>query len=85
MFFIFFYFRPTLKLKAVLMCMIFIHSVQNSFTYWLDSTDWHSIEPKRRQWILDNTHTLQNKRLGCFCKPKACHGDVLTSIADHIG
>ncbi len=21
--------------------------------------------------------TLKGKRLGCFCKPKACHGDVI--------
>ena len=22
---------------------------------------------------------LQGKRLGCFCKPKSCHGDVIAS------
>lgn len=21
--------------------------------------------------------TLEGKRLGCFCKPKACHGDII--------
>lgn len=25
--------------------------------------------------------TLHNKRLGCHCAPKACHGDVLTAAA----
>tara|TARA_Y100001951_G_scaffold20673_1_gene15649 strand:- start:215 stop:529 length:315 start_codon:yes stop_codon:yes gene_type:complete len=25
---------------------------------------------------------LLNKRLGCFCKPKACHGDVLKKYAE---
>lgn len=25
---------------------------------------------------------LKGKRLGCCCKPKACHGDVLARIAD---
>lgn len=25
---------------------------------------------------------LQGKRLGCFCKPKECHGDYLAQIAD---
>ena len=25
---------------------------------------------------------LQGKRLGCYCAPKACHGDVLTELAN---
>tara|TARA_B100000959_G_C14935691_1_gene605642 strand:+ start:679 stop:945 length:267 start_codon:yes stop_codon:yes gene_type:complete len=25
---------------------------------------------------------LLNKRLGCFCKPKACHGDILKRYAE---
>lgn len=25
---------------------------------------------------------LQGKKLGCFCKPKGCHGDYLAQIAD---
>ena len=25
---------------------------------------------------------LRNKKLGCWCKPKACHGDVLAEIAN---
>lgn len=25
---------------------------------------------------------LKGKALGCFCKPKACHGDVLKRYAD---
>src|SRR5258707_5579815 len=25
---------------------------------------------------------LRGKRLGCWCKPKACHGDVLARLAD---
>ncbi len=25
---------------------------------------------------------LKGKRLGCWCKPKACHGDVLAKLAD---
>ena len=26
-------------------------------------------------------HKLTGKRLGCFCKPQACHGDIL---ADYL-
>jgi len=43
-----------------------------------------------RQWIMQQPHllallpTLRGKRLGCFCKPAACHGDVLAALADAI-
>ena len=33
--------------------------------------------------ILD-LKTLKGKRLGCYCKPKACHGDILAAIANLI-
>jgi hypothetical protein len=43
-----------------------------------------------REWItngdgmhlLDDIHELKNKTLGCWCKPLACHGDVLAELAD---
>lgn len=30
--------------------------------------------------LLNDLHELSGKRLGCFCKPKACHGDVLLEL-----
>lgn len=27
---------------------------------------------------------LKGKRLGCYCKPKACHGDILAEIVNLI-
>lgn len=41
---------------------------------------------KYREWILTQPHllaqlpTLKGKRLGCWCFPKACHGDVLIEL-----
>ena len=43
---------------------------------------------KYKQWItqgngkylLSDLHELQGKTLGCFCKPQACHGDVLVEL-----
>jgi hypothetical protein len=42
-----------------------------------------------RQWIWTQPDLLkclkvelQGKRLGCWCKPEACHGDVLVELAD---
>ncbi len=43
---------------------------------------------KYRTWIMSKPEllaqvkTLNGKRLGCWCKPQACHGDVLAEIAD---
>ena len=41
-----------------------------------------------REWILtqpnllESLHELRGKRLGCFCKPQMCHGDVLVDLVD---
>ena len=41
---------------------------------------------KYREWILTQTallndlHELKDKRLGCWCKPQSCHGDVLVEL-----
>jgi hypothetical protein len=32
--------------------------------------------------LLVNLYKLKGKRLGCFCKPKACHGDVLVELIE---
>jgi hypothetical protein len=44
-----------------------------------------------REWImtqpdlLADLHELKGKRLGCWCKPSACHGDVLAKLVDDMG
>lgn len=59
----------------------------NPFKLGLDGTRLEVIE-KYRQWILNNPellsqlHELEGKRLGCWCKPKACHGDVLVELIE---
>jgi len=41
---------------------------------------------KYEEWILNqpellkDLHELKDKTLGCWCKPKACHGDVLKKL-----
>lgn len=32
--------------------------------------------------LLRQLHTLKGKTLGCWCKPQACHGDILALLAD---
>lgn len=36
------------------------------------------------QHLLNDLHELQNKTLGCFCKPQACHGDILVELVDTL-
>lgn len=33
-----------------------------------------------RKDLIDAVSELKGKRLGCFCKPLACHGDVLVEL-----
>lgn len=52
------------------------------------ATREESIE-KYRQWILTQGHLLvrigelKGKVLGCWCKPAACHGDVLVDLIEN--
>lgn len=36
----------------------------------------------RRDDLLSAASTLNGHTLGCFCKPLACHGDILARLAD---
>lgn len=46
---------------------------------------------KYRRWLMKNSELLaalpelRGKRLGCYCKPQACHGDILADLADRPG
>jgi hypothetical protein len=47
--------------------------------------DWLSGQPELLRYI---RQTLPGKRIGCFCSPRPCHGDVLSEVAaglwDHL-
>jgi len=59
----------------------------NCFVIGKDGTRKEVVE-KYRQWVLQQPELmaslgeLKGKRLGCWCKPHACHGDVLAELAD---
>lgn len=48
--------------------------------------DRASVISKYRRWVMTKPELmaalpeLAGKRLGCFCKPLACHGDVLLEL-----
>lgn len=52
------------------------------FREWLEGDRWGHVSPARRVWILDSLPHIKGKVLGCWCKPKPCHGDVLAELAD---
>jgi len=61
----------------------------NPFLIGRDGTRTEVIE-KYRQWIqtqpqlLTQLPMLRGKRLGCYCKPLPCHGDVLVELLKEL-
>lgn len=59
----------------------------NPFQIGKDGTREEVIE-KFRNWILiqpnllKDLHEIKGKTLGCWCKPKSCHGDVLVELIE---
>lgn len=51
---------------------------------WLRGYSFTEFNQIQRKWILDNLHTLKGKKLGCFCKPKQCHGEILIKLLNEI-
>jgi hypothetical protein len=58
----------------------------NPFSIGKDGTREQVIS-KYREWLgkngsqrLHDLHELEGKTLGCWCKPQACHGDVLIEL-----
>lgn len=55
-------------------------SVQK-FRDWLDGK-LPGVHVRQRKYILANYHRLKSFRLGCFCKPYECHGDVYVEMVE---
>lgn len=51
--------------------------------------DRDEVIKKYHMWIIKQPelmsflHELDNKVLGCFCRPKVCHGDVLVYLIEN--
>lgn len=35
-------------------------------------------------YLMSQLYTLKGKVLGCFCKPKECHGDILVELVEKL-
>ena len=57
----------------------------------MSETERDAVITQYRTWILKQPKLmvalpeLRGKVLGCWCKPKACHGDVLAELAGGEG
>lgn len=40
---------------------------------------------ERRQWVLGHLSELKGQRLGCFCEPLPCHGNIYVRIMEEKG
>ena len=45
----------------------------------IDSYREYLLESPR---LLESLSELKGKRLGCYCKPKPCHGDILVELIE---
>lgn len=63
----------------------------NPFHIGAKHGDRAAVIAKYAAWIQTQPHLLaalgelRGKRLGCYCAPLACHGDVLARLADALG
>ena len=56
----------------------------NPFQIGIDG-DREEVLRKYREWVQTQDlpfHELKGKVLGCWCAPKACHGDILVELAE---
>jgi hypothetical protein len=50
--------------------------------------DRKEVIKRYEEWVVKQPHimsllpSLRGKRLGCFCKPLACHGDILVKLIE---
>jgi len=38
----------------------------------------------RQPHLMSTLHELKGKTLGCWCKPKACHGEILIELVNNL-
>ncbi|MBF84578.1 MAG: hypothetical protein CL489_08900 [Acidobacteria bacterium] len=61
----------------------------NPFRIGVDGTrkeviDKYRIYLENNEKLLYHLQTLRGKRLGCYCKPKDCHGDVIVNTLNNV-
>jgi hypothetical protein len=75
------------KLDAFDVCVMRPSKWGNPFRIGHDGTREQVVEKyekyiRARPDLMADLHELRGKRLGCCCKPKACHGDILVKLIE---
>ena len=39
---------------------------------------------RNNPFLMSSLHELEDKQLGCWCKPNSCHGDVLLNLYNEV-
>lgn len=68
------------------------HLPETKAKFKVDTRDDAIVEYKNHLWkqmregviTKDMLRSLSGKRLGCFCKPQSCHGDVIAKAVSWI-
>ena len=71
-------------------CEVFIGRPSRWGNPWSIGKDGNrrQVIAKYREWIKTQPHlltqvkNLKGRKLGCFCAPQMCHGDILRALAD---
>ena len=42
----------------------------------------YEVYVRQNKSLMDQLHTLRGMKLGCFCAPMSCHGDVLVKLIE---
>ncbi len=56
--------------------------VIEKFSLWIKGEAYTHFKQRERKLILKNLHQLGGKRLGCWCSPKPCHGDIYVTLLE---
>lgn len=56
--------------------------VIEKYRLWLTGEAFTDFKKRERKLILKCLSQLEGKVLGCWCKPKPCHGDVLIQLLE---
>lgn len=69
----------------------FSHLTKSTRAEFLVATRDEAVEAYREwitkgdgQHLLADLHELKGKILGCWCKPKSCHGDILVELVQNL-
>ena len=49
-----------------------------------DVLEKYEIYVRNNPFLMNSLHELRDKQLGCWCKPKPCHADVLLKLYNEI-